>query len=84
MHPYRYRSLREGNVRLLRLLPHQDRNFPMRCRLFSCPLPDTRGQGGTGLYEALSYAWGSSEKPRSICIGESIRNLDDASDNDGG
>ncbi|UPL02155.1 hypothetical protein LCI18_013089 [Fusarium solani-melongenae] len=62
---YRYSSLPEGSIRLLRLLPHQDEHAPIQCQLFDCALADS---GSTRPYEALSYVWGSEIKPRSLSI----------------
>jgi len=53
-----YKSLPEGGVRLLRLLPHSDENSRIECQLFTYPLLDS---GGTHPYDALSYAWGPPE-----------------------
>jgi hypothetical protein len=62
-------SLGSDSIRLLRLMPHENKSIErteIQCELFDYPLQD---QGkGTHLYEALSYAWGGSEKPRSISI----------------
>lgn len=64
---YRYSSLPgRDNIRLLGLLPHEDKNAPIQCQLFNYPLKES-GEG-THLYEALSYVWGSSDKPHSISI----------------
>jgi hypothetical protein len=62
-----YQRLPEGSIRLLMLMPHQDENAAIRCQLFSYAVEDT---GGTHLYEALSYVWGSPEKRNSIWIDE--------------
>ncbi|CVL08087.1 related to HETEROKARYON incompatibility protein [Fusarium mangiferae] len=62
---YCYSSLLEGSIRLLRLLPHQDEHAPIQCRLFDCALADS---GSTRPYSALSYVWGSENKPQSISI----------------
>ncbi|RYP07916.1 hypothetical protein DL765_008986 [Monosporascus sp. GIB2] len=58
-------SLAEGSIRLLRLLPRQDEHSPIQCQLFDCPLLDSEN---TYPYEALSYVWGSEDKPYAICI----------------
>src|SRR4051812_35646315 len=65
MPPYCYTSLPEGNIRLLRLMPHPDDCFPIQCQLFNYPLLDS---GGICPYEALSYVWGSKDEPQSISI----------------
>ncbi|KPA35313.1 het-protein, partial [Fusarium langsethiae] len=62
---YCYPSLPEGSIRLLRLLPPQDEHAPIQCKLFDCALADSES---TRPYEALSYVWGSENKPRSISI----------------
>ncbi|RYP57804.1 hypothetical protein DL770_010581 [Monosporascus sp. CRB-9-2] len=62
--PYRYSPLPEGCIRLLRLMPHRDEHAPIQGQLFEYPLLDS-GKG-THLYEALSYVWGSQEKPQSV------------------
>ncbi|KAL2198994.1 heterokaryon incompatibility protein-domain-containing protein [Corynascus similis CBS 632.67] len=60
---YRYTLLPDGCIRLLRLMPHRDESAPIQCQLFDYTLLDS-GKG-THLYEALSYVWGSEEKPHS-------------------
>lgn len=65
--PY-YRSLLPGSIRLLRLLPHEDKNAPIQCQLFDYSLQESGKR--MHLYEALSYVWGDSDNPRSIYIGE--------------
>ncbi|KAF5554458.1 ACB 4-hydroxyacetophenone monooxygenase [Fusarium napiforme] len=62
---YRYAHLPYNSIRLLRLLPHEDENAPIRCQLFDCTLENSRG---TRPYEALSYVWGSDYKPESVLI----------------
>jgi hypothetical protein len=71
MSQYHYSSLslEPDNIRLLRLMPHENESTErteIQCELFEYPLQDP-GKG-THLYEALSYAWGGSDKPRSISI----------------
>ncbi|EAA29120.1 HET-domain-containing protein [Neurospora crassa] len=56
--------LLRGQIRLLQLLPHENDDGAIHCRLF-CAVLDSRG---TRPYEALSYVWGSGGKPRSIFI----------------
>lgn len=53
-------------MRLLRLLPHQDENSRIECRLIAIPLLD---RGSSYPYEALSYVWGSEDNKRPIYIG---------------
>ncbi|KAL5328184.1 hypothetical protein ACEPPN_001680 [Leptodophora sp. 'Broadleaf-Isolate-01'] len=65
---YRYSRLATGadNIRLLRLMPHENESTGLECELFEYPLQDMRR--GTHQYEALSYTWGGGEKPCSILI----------------
>ncbi|GAB1197646.1 hypothetical protein APSETT444_006946 [Aspergillus pseudonomiae] len=53
-------------TRMIRLLPHKDKSAPIQCVLFNYDLSETGG--GTHLYEALSYVWGSELKPESIML----------------
>ena len=53
-------------MRLLRLLPHQNENSRIECRLITFSLSD---RGNSHPYEALSYVWGSEDKKRPIYIG---------------
>ncbi|KAK3948649.1 heterokaryon incompatibility protein-domain-containing protein [Pseudoneurospora amorphoporcata] len=53
-----------GYIRLLQLLPSEDEDAAIHCRLF----PATLDSKGTRPYEALSYVWGSEDKPCSISI----------------
>ncbi|KAK3339433.1 heterokaryon incompatibility protein-domain-containing protein, partial [Neurospora tetraspora] len=53
-----------GHIRLLQLLPPKNEDVAIHCRLF-CTTLDSKG---TRLYEALSYVWGSEDKPCSIFI----------------
>ena len=62
--PYRDSRLSPGAIRLLQLLPHKDRHAPIQGRLFGALLDSE----GTRPYEALSYAWGSEDKLRSISL----------------
>lgn len=59
-------SLTSDSIRLLRLLPSNDENTPIKCELFHYPLHDkgTRTQP----YEALSYVWGSPAETQPIFI----------------
>jgi hypothetical protein len=62
-----YPPLRDGYIRLIRLLPpHPDQRDSIRCQLIEHPLQDS--WKGTHPYEALSYFWGSQKKFRSIFI----------------
>ncbi|KAK3342926.1 heterokaryon incompatibility protein-domain-containing protein, partial [Neurospora tetraspora] len=53
-----------SHIRLLQLLPHENEDAAIHCRLF-CTALDSKG---TRPYEALSYVWGSEDKPCSIFI----------------
>ncbi|KAE8306953.1 heterokaryon incompatibility protein-domain-containing protein [Aspergillus transmontanensis] len=53
-------------TRMVRLLPHKDKSAPIRCELFDYDLSETGG--GTHLYQALSYVWGSEVKPEPIIL----------------
>ena len=67
-------------TRMIRLLPHKDKSAPIQCELFNYDLSETGT--GTHLYQALSYVWGSEEKPESIilngCTFHVTRNLHSA------
>ena len=60
-----YPPLPEGHIRLLRITPNPDEDAPIHCRLFDYPLHQGTRKG-SHLYEALSYVWGSSERPRVV------------------
>jgi hypothetical protein len=65
---YGYSPLpKPGSIRLLRLMP-AEKHFGIKCELFVYPLQDTGEK--ECLYEALSYVWGGSDKPKSISIGD--------------
>jgi hypothetical protein len=68
MSEYRYTPLSPLSIRLLRLLPSGDNLKHLQCELFEYPLkhPDKSSHP----YEALSYVWGSEEKPKSIAIND--------------
>ncbi|KAL8325257.1 hypothetical protein RB597_008493 [Gaeumannomyces tritici] len=63
---YYYSPLSHGSIRLLRLMPHKNKEAPIRCQLFEYPLQEL-GQG-IHLYEALSYVWGSEENKQPIYV----------------
>lgn len=64
---YRYSPLSLGSdIRLLRLMPHEDKAASIQCQLFDYSLQESGKK--SHLYEALSYVWGRSEKPRSVSI----------------
>ncbi|KNG83267.1 hypothetical protein ANOM_008543 [Aspergillus nomiae NRRL 13137] len=60
MPQYSYRPLAKGSnkIRLVRLLPHEDKTARVACELIEYTLTDTAGQHP---YEALSYVWGSRD-----------------------
>ncbi|KAK3363907.1 hypothetical protein B0T25DRAFT_55606 [Lasiosphaeria hispida] len=58
--------LKQGNIRLLRLLPHKDMKAPIQCQLFKYHLQESNR--GAHLYDALSYVWGSEEDKQPISI----------------
>lgn len=64
---YRYSPLTEpGSIRLIRLIPDEDRNSPIWCELFEYPLQ--KQSEGTHLYEAISYVWGSEDNQQPVYI----------------
>jgi hypothetical protein len=63
---YSLPSLGSDSIRLLRLMPNEDVNAPIQCRLHNYPLQKL--DEGTHLYEALSYVWGGSDTPQSVFI----------------
>ncbi|KAE8161442.1 heterokaryon incompatibility protein-domain-containing protein [Aspergillus tamarii] len=68
MSRYTYRPLAKGStkIRLLRLLPNEDKAARVECELIEYTLTDSSGQHP---YEALSYVWGRGDEPQSILIG---------------
>ena len=65
---YHYPDLLEGSVRLVRLLPRDpaaSENSRIKCCFLPCPLLNSET---THPFEALSYAWGSEENPKSISV----------------
>ncbi|KAB8242241.1 heterokaryon incompatibility protein-domain-containing protein [Aspergillus flavus] len=67
MSQYTYRPLAKGTtkIRLLRLLPHENKAARVECELIEYTLTDSVGQHP---YEALSYVWGRGGGPQSILI----------------
>ncbi|CAD6447540.1 a5565455-822b-4b0f-a687-8fc7c20c702a, partial [Sclerotinia trifoliorum] len=65
---YSLHSLDSDSIRLLGLMPNKDQAAPIQCRLYSYPLQEL--DKGIHLYEALSYVWGSSDKPKFVFINE--------------
>ncbi|RAL02265.1 HET domain-containing protein [Aspergillus ibericus CBS 121593] len=53
-------------TRMIRLLPDEDKDAPIRCELFSYNL--SRSSNGGHLYEVFSYVWGSPARSRSIIL----------------
>lgn len=64
--PYQYQPLPQYSIRLLRLLPEDDKSKPVRCELLEFRLDQNDQQ--PSLYEALSYTWGSSDEKCTIDI----------------
>jgi hypothetical protein len=67
MSQYHYSPLspKDDSIRLLRLMPHKDRNAEIHCELVEYVLEES---SGTHLYEALSYVWGNPKEPLPIFI----------------
>lgn len=59
--PLTYQRLSENNIRLLVVQPGKE-NTPIQCHL------ELVAHNNRPLYEALSYTWGSSERPKSITV----------------
>ncbi|KAK0721152.1 hypothetical protein B0H67DRAFT_536144 [Lasiosphaeris hirsuta] len=57
--PYQYRPLSQGEIRLVSLLPGP-RDAPLRAIVYHAVLENS------GQYRAVSYMWGSSEKPHTM------------------
>lgn len=65
MDEYHYSQLSpDKGIRLLRLLPSEDAS--LQCDLFEYSLADSSRPSHP--YEALSYVWGSEDKPKSITV----------------
>ncbi|EUC46542.1 hypothetical protein COCMIDRAFT_35895 [Bipolaris oryzae ATCC 44560] len=56
------------SIRLLRLLPSEDKTAPIQCELFHYSLQESGRR--THPYEALSYVWGSLDNLHSVFIHE--------------
>jgi hypothetical protein len=54
------------NIRLLRLLPNEDKAAPLQCELRNYSLQKLGPR--TYLYEALSYVWGNARETLPICV----------------
>jgi len=63
-----YQPLLPESIRLLRLLPHEDKYAPIQCQLFNYSLQGSDNRSHP--FDALSYVWGGSNKPQFIFIGE--------------
>jgi hypothetical protein len=59
---------RPHSIRLLLLLPREEDLNNVRCKLFEYPLRNWDGPSHP--YEALSYVWGSEDKPCSILVND--------------
>jgi hypothetical protein len=68
MSEYHYSHLSPSSIRLLRLLPSGDNLEHLRCELFEYPLQHS--DKSSHPYEALSYVWGSEDKPKSITVND--------------
>jgi heterokaryon incompatibility protein (HET) len=68
MPQYRYSPLSQkpNTIRLLLLLPSKDEPEHLRCELFEYTIQEAEKTSHP--YEALSYVWGSGDKPHSIII----------------
>ena len=68
---YTYSALPPGSfTRMIRLLPQRERNAPIECILINYGLSVSESRNH--LYEALSYTWGSNDKPQAVLIGGSL------------
>lgn len=65
---YCYSRLQKGHIRVVQLMSHPDRDAPIRCQLVEQSLRHPDSRRATCLYEALSYVWGSGNKPLSIFL----------------
>jgi hypothetical protein len=65
-YPYSLLPPDGDNIRLLRLLPNEDKDAPLYCELRNYSLQ--RSSLRTHLYEALSYVWGNPDNTLFICV----------------
>ncbi|PFH62177.1 hypothetical protein XA68_14718 [Ophiocordyceps unilateralis] len=65
MSPHCCAFLPRGSIRLLRVLPQRDGVARIECRLHVYDLLDS---GRVHPFDALSYVWGSQDRPRSIIV----------------
>jgi len=56
------------SIRLIRLLPNEDKKAPIQCELFHCSLQDLSKRMHP--YDALSYVWGDPSKPHPMFVRE--------------
>lgn len=63
--PYVYSPLPANSIRLLLLLPAVNPDAPLHCELIHRPLSTT---ARLDYFEALSYVWGSADKPHTLTI----------------
>lgn len=72
MQTYRYQPLDDGplQTRLLVIQPARSGDAPLRCRVVNHELEDPYQQADC--YDALSYAWGSSELVQRMWIDDDI------------
>lgn len=68
-----YSRLPQSSIRLIRLLPSEKDLDNLRCELFEYPLQTSDKPSHP--YEALSYVWGSEDKPRSITVNNQDLNV---------
>jgi hypothetical protein len=54
-----------GSIRLLQLCPRNEDLKNIRCKLLEYPF---RNSNSSHLYDAVSYVWGSEDKPESVLI----------------
>ncbi|KAI0129537.1 heterokaryon incompatibility protein-domain-containing protein [Xylariales sp. AK1849] len=66
--PYQYKPLKEGEIRLLEIIPGED-NESISSRLIHVSLDNP------GEYEALSYTWGTEKQDRVIYIDDQILHI---------
>lgn len=73
MPEYHYSPLSASNIRLLRLLPSGDNPKHLQCELIEYPL--NHYDKSSHPYEALSYVWGSEDKPESITVKDQVLHI---------
>ncbi|KAJ5116704.1 heterokaryon incompatibility protein-domain-containing protein [Penicillium angulare] len=68
MSSFTYKSLPDGGnfTRMVQLLPNVNSDAPVECHLLDYDLGSTEYQ--PHVYEALSYCWGSQNKPESAIL----------------